>query len=235
MVCHPFFRQYLIFHRIFQMNTFSILNTKTAKCGLGLTLVAALVACGGGSDTVPVTLAVASSNITAGAVNNTTAEKTATASVLAAVAATPVTFPSGFAGVDAAGAPVAVTESTTVAFSANAADATKPGFAVESASGKASGTTTLGSCTFTITTSTYPASSPFALGKTIKIDPCTVKIDTAGKTANIPNQVPVTITFGTRTVTTVQQVTVSSSGPVTIGNRTLPLDIKVTLTTGTSS
>ncbi|MBK7050073.1 MAG: hypothetical protein IPH54_04410 [Rhodoferax sp.] len=217
------------------MNTFSILNTKTAKCGLGLTLVAALVACGGGSDTVPVTLAVASSNITAGAVNNTTAEKTATASRAGGGCSNPSDLSCGFAGVDATGAPVAVTESTTVAFKANAADATKPAFEVASASGKASGSTTLGSCTFTITTSTYPASSPFALGKTIKIDPCTVKIDTAGKTANIPNSVPVAITFGTRTVTTTQQVTVSSSGSVIIGNRTLPQDIKVTLTTGTSS
>jgi hypothetical protein len=227
MVCHPFFRQYLIFHRIFQMNTFSILNTKTAKCGLGLTLVAALVACGGGSDTVPVTLAVVASSPTIGTTNTTTAEKTSTASVLAAVAATPVTFSSGFKGVDAT--------STTVAFKANAADATKPAFEVASASGKASGTTTLGSCTFTITTSTYPSSTPLALGKTFKIDPCTVKIDTAGKTANIPNAVPVTVTFGTTTVTTTQQVTVTSSGAITVGSTPLPADIKVTLTTGTSS
>jgi hypothetical protein len=234
MVCHPFFRQYLIFHRIFQMNTFSILNTKTAKCGLGLTLVAALVACGGGSDTVPVTLAVVASSPTIGTTNTTTAEKTSTASVLAAVAATPVTFSSGFKGVDATGAPVAVTESTTVAFKANAADATKPAFEVASASGKASGTTTLGSCTFTITTSTYPSSTPLALGKTFKIDPCTVKIDTAGKTANIPNSVPVSVTFGTTTVTTTQQVTVSSSGTLTIGNATIT-GVTAAVTTGTSN
>lgn len=218
------------------MDKHSFLGAKTAKFGLGVLVVAALAACGGGSSDTLAT--VASSNVTVGTDNSTTTAKTATATVLAAAASTtaPVTFSSGFAGTDASGAAVAVTESTKVSFTSNATDATKPGFAVSSASGSAEGTTTLGSCSFTVTKSSYPTSHPFALGKTVKVDPCTVQLDTAGKTAGVSGTAAATWTFGTsKTTVNVPAVSVSSSGSVSIGSVTIP-NLTVTIkTTGSGS
>jgi hypothetical protein len=216
------------------MLKFSRVDVPTAKWfTFGAVVVAGLVACGGSSSPAPV--AVVSGNVTAGSTNVTVADKTSNAAVLAAVAvpATPVTFSTGFAGTDASGAAVAVTESTTVAFTANTADATAPKFAVSSTSGHAEGITTLGSCTFTITTSTYPASHPYAAGKTFKVNPCTVTVPTSGQKADgtVVNQ-SATFTFGTMTAAVSVPVSVSSTGTITLNNTAPGITVTVTNTTG---
>lgn len=207
------------------MGMHSFFGAKTANFGLGVLMVAALAACGGGGVDSSASFVVGG-DVTAGTDNSTPTAKAATASTLAAAstaATSPVTFSTGFSGTDGSGAPVSVTESTQVSFTANTSSTTQPNFSITSASGTASGTTTLGSCTFTVTQSTYSASSPFAQGKTFKVDPCTVKLNTAGKTAGVSGTAQATWTFGTKTVSsTVSGVTVSSSGTVAVGSYTLP-------------
>lgn len=217
------------------MRELSRTGKKSAIWASSLVMVASLAACFGGSDAVPVKVVAAS--IVAGTDNTTVAAKTATATVLASVAtaAAPVTFATGFAGTNASGAPVAVTEAAKVAFTANATDTTKPSFAIESASGKATGTTTLGSCTFTVVTSTYPAGSAFGAGQSFKVDPCTVTIPVAGKTADgIAIAVGTQWTFGNATATNNVPVAISSTGVVTVAGVALPITVVVSDKTGTT-
>ena len=134
------------------MNKLKLLGGKPTRWVLSAAIVVALAACFGGSETP-----LATADVVVGEANITPTQKTQTASTLVAVTssaatATPLTFPTGFAGVDATGAAVALPAiPTQVTFTANTADVTQPKFAIVSADGQASGTTTLGSCTFKIT------------------------------------------------------------------------------------
>lgn len=125
---------------------------------------AALAACGGGGDSTPVTTTTATSNTTAAV----------TATTTAAVVNQPFAFSTG---VPAFG----TTTATTLAFTSTAAS---PAFAISADGFAASGPTTFGSCIFTITTSTFPASSPLAVGKSVRVDPCTLTAATSGANAN---------------------------------------------------
>ena len=146
------------------MNNFQLLGGKPARWVGSVALVVALAACFGGSETP---LAVA--DVVIGAANITPAQKTQTASTLVAVTsggttATPLTFATGFSGTDATGATVALPAiPTQVTFAANTADATQPNFAITSADGQATGTTTMGSCTFKVTTTTFRAPHPMSV------------------------------------------------------------------------
>src|SRR4051794_12317801 len=122
------------------------------KLGLGLiSLVAAsvLVACGGGHEA---SLA-ASSDVTA-PVN--------TGSV-AAVVGQGFTFNSGVTKFGTA-SPTTVTLNSASTFS------------VASTEGTASGNLAFGSCIFTVTTSTFPAGSPLAVGQVVTVHPCSISV-----------------------------------------------------------
>lgn len=192
-----------------------------AKWTVGLTLSAALVACGGsggGSSAPPVRVANA----------NVVVPITATTvpALVPAAGAAPIvaTFPNGFSGVNAAGAPVTVTGATTVAFT-NTGGATPglgggtpPGFSITNGGSTASGTVTFGSCTFTVTASNFPATSPLAVGKVIKVDPCTMTVNTIGDFSNgTTNTDSVTLTFGTSTSAAFSlPVTIDGNGTVSV-------------------
>lgn len=202
------------------------------KFVLGLSLIATLIACGGGgSEPAPTLVAGANTSVAASAANAT---NVTTAFVAVAKTSNPVTFSNGFSGVDAANNPVAVTGSTTVAFSGGTASA--PGFSMTNNGMTATGTTTFGSCTFTFSSSSpFPADHPWGPGKTLKVDPCSLTIPTAGTVANGSSTTQtITLTFGTTTGTVSTTVTVASNGSVSIGD--VPVgSVTVSATTGAGS
>jgi hypothetical protein len=116
-----------------------------------------LASCGGGDGD---SLAVSSSNLTA-PVNASTAS---------AIAGESFAF-SG--GVEKFG----TTSPTTVTLGSAST------FSVAATEGTASGNLTFGSCIFTVTASTFPATSPLALGKTVTVHPCNMTVATAGAPA----------------------------------------------------
>lgn len=167
---------------------------------------ALLAACGGGGGSVPVaTTPVAATNVSANA----------NAAVVGAVGTTPVVFANGFAGVSASGAPVAVTGATTVAFSGSGAS---PNVSITNGGRTASGVTTFGSCIFTFTASTFTPPSDFDVGKSITVNPCSLNVSTANKSASGgASQTPVTFSFGSATSNSfTQSVTVNSAGAVSV-------------------
>jgi len=208
------------------MNKFSDIAAKPARLVLSLTMVAALAACWGGGDSTPAPVKVAAANVVVGAVNITPTQKTQTAATLVAVstgAPTPITFPTGFSGTNATGAAVVLPAvPTKVTFTTNTADATQPKFAIVSGTNHFEGHTVLGSCTLIFETSTYSAPSPFAVGQSMKIDPCTVTLPTAGKAADgTCTSGAVVVTFGTTSVTIPEQVCVASDGTISVGGTSL--------------
>ena len=133
---------------------------------LKIVLLAAAVtlsACGDGGGTAEPVLVVASDAVLPAAPTTT-----------AAVVSTPFVFPSGVAALGS-------TTPTTVTFTSTAAS---PTFAIASGTGTATGTTTFGSCIFAVTSSTFPAGHPLALGQTVTVNPCNFKVGTAGAIAN---------------------------------------------------
>jgi hypothetical protein len=130
--------------------------------GIGALCVAALVAgCGGGDGGAP--LVAASDTVLP--TNGTTAS---------AVAQTTFTFDNGVAefGTNAA---------TDVKFTSESAT---PAFSISSGGNTATGTTTFGSCDFHVTASSFPVGHPLAQGQTVIVNPCNLKVNTAGATAN---------------------------------------------------
>lgn len=212
------------------MNKFELKGLLPAKLAIGLTLVAALVACGGGSDapaTTTVTVAPAA-NAAAPATTSTVAGL-----VPASSTATPIvaTFANGFSGTDgtAGATPVSVTGPTTVAFTSSGAT---PAFAITNGGLAATGTTTFGSCIFTITSNAFPAGSPLAQGQVIKVDPCTLTAATANGTANgVATDRNVTLTFGTTVSSPMSlPVTIAADGKVSIGGVLLGTVVTVQIT-----
>lgn len=183
---------------------------KNTNIKWGATVAAALsaallvVACGG---------TVAPQVVT----NDVVAPVTSATVAALSTAATPMAFPTG---VPAFG----TTGPTTLVFSGTSAT---PDFSISSDGNTATGTTTFGSCHFTIQHSAFPKRSPLAEGQVIVIDPCTLAVKTSGAPANG--------TAGTRSVTlTLGNITSDGSPlPVTINSNGLVQIFGVVVGTGT--
>jgi hypothetical protein len=126
----------------------------------GLLLSLGLVACGGGSDS-PAMVAAADTTLAA---NPTTT---------AAVTNIPFAFPQGLSS-------FGTTSTTTVAFTNTS---TTPAFSIATSTGTATGTTTFGSCIFAVTAINGSVGT-MKIGDTIVVNPCNVKVGTAGAVAN---------------------------------------------------
>jgi hypothetical protein len=136
----------------------------------------------------------------------------AAASSLAAVVNTAYTFP--------AVTEFGTTSATTVTFSSATAT---PSFSISSAEGTASGATTFGSCIFTVTASTFPSTSPLALGKVVTVHPCELQVLTAGVVVGATSA-----SLGTRFIlgqtpssSVFLAATLDANGQLTIGNVSL--------------
>jgi hypothetical protein len=174
------------------------MNIKSMKLVLAVSAAAALVACGGTDPVV-----VASANVVA----------PATAATAAAIVGQTFSFPAGVTE-------LGTTAATTLAVSgtASAQSAT-----IASAGQTATGPMTYGSCVLTITTSTFPASSPLGLGKTLIINPCNITVATAGATANGgSSNRNASLVLGTSTSSPLLiPVVLNTNGSVSVGGITL--------------
>lgn len=151
-------------------------------------LTVLLYGCGGGNDGPAPATSVAAADTTLAA----------TPTTVDAVATVPFTF----SAVPSFG----TTATTTVTFTNTA---TTPAFSIASGSSTASGTTTFGSCIFHVTASTFPAGSPLAVGQTLTVDPCNLKVNTKGEAANGVGQ--------QRAIALVLGAAASSGATVTVG------------------
>ena len=208
------------------MKNFSMAGVKLAQFALGLTLAATLAACGG-SDAPAV--------VKVSAIDTTAAVTSTTAAALFTATPTVATFSSGFSGNDGtvAATPVAITGPTTVAFTSGGAT---PTFAISNGGATATGTTTFGSCIFTVTSSTFPPESPLATGKVVKVNPCNLTASTSGANADGSSLVrDVVLVLGTTPSEPVKlTVTVNTDGTVLIGNTSVGT-VTLTTTTGAGS
>jgi hypothetical protein len=167
------------------------------KKKLGLTAItllasAILVACGGGGGDAPL---VASANATA----------PVTSTTVAAVVSEPFVFSTGVPKFGTA-TPTTVTLNTASTFSVTATE------------GNASGTLAFGSCIFTVTTSTFVAPHPLAIGETVTVNPCSLTIATAGVAAE-GNAVARAVSFvleGNASVANSLQVDIADNGTVIV-------------------
>lgn len=206
------------------MLNFSSSGGALAKFTLGLTLAAALAACGGGGDAPPV--------VKVSTVDATAAVTATTVAALVTPTPTVVSFATGFSGDDGtlAATPVAITGPTTVSFTSSSAT---PAFAITSGGATATGTTTFGSCIFTVTASTFGPTSPLALGKVVRVNPCSLTASTSGVNADgLPVVRDVVLVLGTASSTPVKlEVTVSTDGTVLIGETEVDT-VTLTIATG---
>ena len=177
---------------------------KTSKFLLATVLTATLVACGGGgSDSGPTPTLTTSSNLA----------QSVTARETNAVVNTPFAFPTGVLG-------FGTTAPTTLAFTSTSAT---PSFSIASGVSTATGTTTFGSCIFTIVSSNFPA-GPLTVGRgDININPCTLNVATAGGRADGSTTTrSVRLTLGTAVSNPVDlPVTINANGTVVINNVTV--------------
>lgn len=127
------------------------------KLAFASVALAAMAACGGD----PATQEIVSTNVVV----------TLAPANAAAVVNVPATFP--------AGVPALGTTASTVVTLPSATS-----FNIASGGQTATGVTTYGSCIFTVTASTFPASHPLALGKVVTVNPCALTVATAGLNAN---------------------------------------------------
>jgi hypothetical protein len=172
--------------------------------GLAVALTAlVLSACGGGGGGGEPVM-VASSDTTLAASPTTTT----------AVSGTPFTFQSGVTE-------FGTTTPTTLTFSNNTADATKPAFSISTSTGTATGTTTFGSCHFAVAAITGTVGS-MHVGDVITVNPCNMKVNTAGATANgvgISRSVALVLGAASSTNSTIT-IAVNPGGQLTInGNQ----------------
>lgn len=204
-----------------------------AKWAFSLAMVGALAACGGG-DYVPPDAVAASSNVTAAA------NGAVLAALVPATGAAPIvaTFANGFSGtVGTSTTPAVLTGPTTVAFTSTG---DSPAFSITNGGLTATGTTTFGSCIFTVgSNSPFPSTSPLASNKVLKVDPCNLTVSSNGAIANGASFArDVILTLGLVQSTPLSlPVTVSSTGVVavngvTVGSVTV---IKTTGVTGAGS
>lgn len=175
-------------------------------------MAAALAGCGGGGGGEQ-TLAV--SRDTSVPVDST---------ITSAVVQTPFSFP---AGVPSFG----TSAPTTVTFTSTAST---PTFTVASAGETATGTTTFGSCIFTVQASTFPATSPLAAGRTVTVHPCILALNTSGMPADgSADPVAGTLVLGSTTsAPATVTVQVSTSGVLTLNGTTLNTIVTIVPLTG---
>jgi hypothetical protein len=172
------------------------------KGTLGVFAVVVLTACGsdGSSPEAP-------------KVATEDAEVQVTASTIPVLYTAPMTFSSGVAA-------LGTTTPTTLSFSANSENAAVPLFSVKTATDSASGTTTFGSCIFTISASTYVPPALLVVGATIEVTPCEVVVETSGKPVG-DNLANVTGTFNLGTAeasVALPEVKIdATTGVVTVG------------------
>ena len=205
------------------MLKFSSSGGALGEFALGLTLAAVLAACGGGGDAPPV--------VKVAAVDTTSAVTATTVAALVTPTPTVASFADGFSGTDntVADTPVVIPGPATVSFTSSST------FAITSGGATATGITTFGSCIFEVTASTFPLSSPLALGKFVKVNPCSMTASTAGANADgQPVVRDVVVVLGTTAPSTPVKlaVTVNADGTVVIG--TTPIGT-VTLTAATGA
>ncbi len=173
------------------------MSSSSIKFLFAAVATAALVACGGGGSSTPAPSAkVATSDATAsiGPANGAT--------IANAVANTSFTFAGGTLG---------STGSTVVQFTDKSAT---PAFSATSSAGVVTGTTTFGSCIFTVKTSTNPL---VAVGTVFTYNPCTFTVATAGAPANGSSSSRVaTFNFSPSTGTASIPVIVAADGAILI-------------------
>ena len=73
------------------------------------------------------------------------------------------------------------TGTTTLVFTSTA---TAPSFSLASGGSSATGTAAFGSCIFAVTSSSFPAGHRLAQGQTVTVNPCNMRVSTAGAVAN---------------------------------------------------
>lgn len=176
-------------------------------------VTASLVACGGGSSDTLVTRAA------------TDLAAPANASTTAALYDTPLSFANGVPELGTTGA-------TTITFSANATTPAEPVFSIKTSDGgEAKGTTTFGSCIFTVTSST---TGFLQVGKVIRIDPCSINAKTKGAEIGKTSDSNVTLLLGKNNSVEVSvPLTLQPDGTVKFKNNTLgQVTVSTSLTGG---
>ena len=161
------------------------------KWVLSATVAAAMLAAcgGGGSDVVPAT---------------PTTTATITAANSAALAGSPYVFDSGVAQ-------FGTTASTSLTIAGAGAATT---FSASSGGLTASGPMTFGSCIFTVTASSFPATHALGVGKVVTINPCTLKVNSAGYPTGTQS-IPTLLTLGSVvSAANNKTVTVTATGTV---------------------
>ncbi len=169
---------------------------------------ALLAACGGSSDSGPLPAApVVSTNISAAITPQTGA------AVVSGVLDKSFNFSSGIPD-------FGTTSATSLKLSGTGA---APSFAISSADGSAYGPMTYGSCIFTVSQSSYPATSRLAFGKSVTVSPCSLTVATIGlKGDGIATSASVTFVLGTATSAPVPvSVSINAAGVVTVGGFTI--------------
>ncbi len=193
---------------------------KTVTLLLSFLLASALVGCGGGGGGEPAPVAVVTQPTTLPASSTTTA----------AVAAVPFVFPAGVPD-------LGTTAATSITFTSTAAT---PAFSIASGGNTATGTTSFGSCIFEITDSTFPAghrlaaTTPPAPPNRITINPCNIKVETAGVSVDAPaEERSVALLLGTAASTgAAVTVDVNPGGQLTINGKSAG-EVTIVFVTGT--
>ncbi|WP_298933759.1 hypothetical protein [uncultured Ramlibacter sp.] len=135
------------------------------KWALLSAVVPLVVSCGGGSDS-------GAGGITPAPVATTNTTVAVNPAVADAVANVPFSFESGVPDFGTTGP-------TTLTFRAGSA------FTIGAAGGAATGATTFGSCIFTFGASSFTEpGSPLTVGSSVRINPCSITIETVGTAAN---------------------------------------------------
>jgi hypothetical protein len=113
--------------------------------------------------------------------DNTTLNANAT--VVSAVAGVPFSFPAGAGAL----APAVAGQNLALTFGGTATAPTAT-MVITTAAGATTGTittsVTFGSCIFAVTSSTFPAGHALSLGQTVTVNPCNMRVGTAGAVAN---------------------------------------------------
>lgn len=198
---------------------------KTFNWALCAVAAGTLAACGGGGESVVV--ATADVPVVVSASTASTAK-----AVIAAVAATPVTFPGA---VSLLGTSSATTFTLAPTGASNAA-ADIGNFQVADRSGNSySGAIEPGSCILVIKVSSFQPPSPYAVGGKITVNPCSFTAKVAGTTANgTQSNREVVVTLGTATTAVTLPVTVAANGQVSFGSNVITT-VPVQASTGGNS
>lgn len=189
---------------------------------LSVTAAAVLAACGGGGLDVQDTSNKSVASATTLKINASTG-----AAVASAIDDKKVNFASGVPALGTTGSSTDVTLDTTPV---------KPTFAIVASGGTTPGTASgelrFGSCIFVITFSTFPSTHPLALGNTVTVEACEVKVDTTGQSpsAGTVNK-PTTLTLAGGSFTPAGSTTPVVFSPVTSTVASTPVNVPVVVNT----